>query len=102
MSWLDGLTYLMDMNLSQLQETGRTEKPGVLKFMGPQRVEHDLATEQQSVCTCNYIFLLHLYIIYKIIITTLIPKPKTAQQGKTADQYSLQYRCKNSKDTVNI
>jgi len=57
--WLDGITYPMDTNLNQLQEIGRTEKPGVLKFMGSQRVEHDLATEQHSVYTCNYIFLLH-------------------------------------------
>ena len=37
-----------------------TEKPGVLQFMGSQRVGHDLATEQQpsiKLCGCNSIYL---------------------------------------------
>ena len=38
MGWLDVITYLMDINLSQLQEIGRTEKPSVLKFMGLQEL----------------------------------------------------------------
>ena len=37
----------MDMNLSKLQETVKTGKPGMLQFMGLQWVKHDLATEQQ-------------------------------------------------------
>ena len=53
--WLDGITYPMDTNLNQLQEIGRTEKPGVLKFMGSQRVEHDLATEKTTSSTkCHH------------------------------------------------
>ena len=36
--WLDVITYPMDINLSQLQEIGRTEKPSVLKFMGLQEL----------------------------------------------------------------
>ena len=38
--WLDGITNLIGMSLSKLQElvTGR---PGMLRFMGSQRVGHD-------------------------------------------------------------
>ena len=41
MKWLDGITYLVDMNLSRLWEMVRTGKPGVLQFTGSQRVGHD-------------------------------------------------------------
>ena len=47
MRWLDNITYFTDMSLSKLQEMVRIGKPGLLQFMGSQRVRHDLATEQQ-------------------------------------------------------
>ena len=48
MRWLDGITDLMDMNLSKLQEIVADRGAGVLQSMGLQRVGQDLATEQQQ------------------------------------------------------
>ena len=45
MRWLDGITDLMDMNLSNSESWWWTEKSGMLQSMGLQRVGHDWAAE---------------------------------------------------------
>ena len=57
MRWLDGFTDSMVVNLSELRSWWWTGKPGVLWFIGPQRVGHDWATELNwTELNCHYIF----------------------------------------------
>ena len=41
MRWLDGITYSTDMSLSKLRKMVKERRPGMLQYMGSQRVGYD-------------------------------------------------------------
>jgi len=62
MKWLDGITDSMDLNRVNSRSWWWTGRPGVLQFMGLQRVGHNWVTELNWTDSCFIIlcyFLLH-------------------------------------------
>ena len=83
MRWLDGITDLMGMSLSEPRELVMTGRPGVLQFMGSQRVRHDLATELNWTLELPYDPEISFFGIY--------PEKKNWSERIHAPQYLLQH-----------
>ena len=57
MRWLNGITASMDMGLGASRSWWWTGRPGVLRFMGSQRVGHDWVTELNWKADCMVIII---------------------------------------------
>ena len=69
MRWLDGISDLMHMSHCAWVSVNFRSWwwPGMLQFMGLQRVGHDLATERQKKSRSHWAVNLHLYVLPYVI-----------------------------------
>ena len=69
MRWLDGITDSMDMSLVNCGSWWWTGRPGMLRFMGSQRVGHDWVTELNWTYTHTHTrFLLLCFTVFCMIV----------------------------------
>ena len=71
MRWLNGITDLMDMGLVESGSWLWTGRPGVLWFMGSQKVGHDSATE---LILISVLYWAHLCMKYSLGISNFLEK----------------------------
>ena len=60
MTWLDGITDAMDIDLGKLQKMVRDREACMLQSMGSQRAGHDWTTKQQQ--PRSFLLLIFIYL----------------------------------------